>query len=118
MELFNAMGTTGVTDSDSTWLLGMSSQGELLPPTHLAIIRLYWRHVYAAMTRLKLDKEPFSTPLVQRSIARTFYSRLLAYQHSLTLKFYRRRYSSTGNYTVTASVCCQAVLTNWFHSLG
>eukprot|EP00965_Chrysotila_dentata_P090927 3000991-Pleurochrysis_carterae.AAC.2 len=37
--------------------MGVHTNGELLPSTHMAIIRLYWRHVDAAMTRLKFDKE-------------------------------------------------------------
>eukprot|EP00965_Chrysotila_dentata_P175641 5798157-Pleurochrysis_carterae.AAC.1 len=32
-----------------------------MPSTHLSLLRIYWRHVYAAMTRLKLDGAPFST---------------------------------------------------------
>eukprot|EP00965_Chrysotila_dentata_P039666 1318204-Pleurochrysis_carterae.AAC.1 len=55
------------------------------------------------MTRLKFDKEPFSVNAVKAGIARTLYSRLLAYQHSLTIRFYRRRYSSNGNYILPAS---------------
>eukprot|EP00965_Chrysotila_dentata_P253582 6211316-Pleurochrysis_carterae.AAC.4 len=61
IDLLRAMGTAeSVTDCELLWLLGMTPKGELLPSTHEAVIRLYWRHVYAAMTRLKFDNEPFS----------------------------------------------------------
>eukprot|EP00965_Chrysotila_dentata_P025837 858100-Pleurochrysis_carterae.AAC.1 len=55
------------------------------------------------MTRLKFDKVPFSINSVQTGISRTLYSRLLAYQHSLALRFYRRRFSANGNYVLPAS---------------
>eukprot|EP00965_Chrysotila_dentata_P068101 2252380-Pleurochrysis_carterae.AAC.2 len=85
------MGTKGVIDYELTWLAGLHTTGEQLPSTHLAVIRLYWRHVYAAMPRLKFDKDPFSINAVQTGISHTLYSRLLAYQHSLAIRFYRRR---------------------------
>eukprot|EP00965_Chrysotila_dentata_P038809 1289817-Pleurochrysis_carterae.AAC.1 len=97
------MGTTGVIDYELTWLAGVHTTGKLLPSTHIAVIRLYWRHVYAAMTRLKFDKEPFSVNVVNTGIACTLYSRLLAYQHSLAIRFYKQRYSSKGNYILPAS---------------
>eukprot|EP00965_Chrysotila_dentata_P211945 6186734-Pleurochrysis_carterae.AAC.2 len=57
------------------------------------------------MTRLKFDREPFLlVNTVQQGTSRTLYSRLLAYQHSLsTIRFYRRRHSITGNYVLPAS---------------
>eukprot|EP00965_Chrysotila_dentata_P091123 3008659-Pleurochrysis_carterae.AAC.1 len=103
LELICAMDTKGVIDNELTWLAGIHISGELLPPTHLAIIRLCWRHVYAAMTRQKFDMEPLSISSVKTNISRTLYSRLLAYQHLLTIRFYRRRYSATGNYILPAS---------------
>eukprot|EP00965_Chrysotila_dentata_P244928 6206251-Pleurochrysis_carterae.AAC.1 len=78
-----------------------------MPSTHLSLLRIYWRHVYAAMTRLKLDGVPFSTNSVKREISRTFYMRILAYQHSRTLLFYRRRFSSVGNYILPESAVKQ-----------
>eukprot|EP00965_Chrysotila_dentata_P026339 872972-Pleurochrysis_carterae.AAC.1 len=100
---FGAMGTKGVTDNELTWLAGVHINGELLPSTHLAVIRLYWHQVYAAITRQKFDNEPLSTNAVQTSFSRTLYSRLLAHQHLLTTRFYRRRYLATGNYTLPAT---------------
>eukprot|EP00965_Chrysotila_dentata_P123514 4082806-Pleurochrysis_carterae.AAC.1 len=47
--------------------------------------------------------EPLSISSVQTNISRTLYSRLLAYQHLLAIRFYRRRYSATGNYILPAS---------------
>eukprot|EP00965_Chrysotila_dentata_P015854 524659-Pleurochrysis_carterae.AAC.1 len=51
--------------------------------------------------------EPVSISAIQTSISRTIYSRLLAHQHLLTIRFYRRRYSSTGNYTLPASAAAR-----------
>eukprot|EP00965_Chrysotila_dentata_P239840 6203339-Pleurochrysis_carterae.AAC.2 len=93
--------------NEPTWLLGMSADGVLMPSTHLCVLRVYWRHVYAAMTRLKLEGDPFSSSFVKREIARTFYMCLLAYQHGRSLLFYRRRFSSLGNYTLPESAAKQ-----------
>eukprot|EP00965_Chrysotila_dentata_P002339 76339-Pleurochrysis_carterae.AAC.8 len=76
-----------------TWLLGIASNGSFLPPTHLAFLRMYWRDAYAAMDRVKYDGDDFSPNLIQQNIARTFYCRLLVYQHERSLHFYRRRFS-------------------------
>eukprot|EP00965_Chrysotila_dentata_P050293 1666377-Pleurochrysis_carterae.AAC.1 len=59
------------------------------------------------MTRQKFDMEPLSISNVQTNISRTLYSRLLAYQHSLTIRFYRRRYSATGNYILPATAAAR-----------
>eukprot|EP00965_Chrysotila_dentata_P053097 1762032-Pleurochrysis_carterae.AAC.4 len=101
----------GVPDNarynELTWLFGMTADGVLTPSTHLSVLHIYWRHVYAAMTRLKLDGVPFSTNLIKRERPRTFYTRLLAYQQGRSLCFYRRRFSSLGNYTPPESAAKQ-----------
>eukprot|EP00965_Chrysotila_dentata_P036094 1201782-Pleurochrysis_carterae.AAC.1 len=95
IELFAAMGVSNDTQyNELTWLLGMSADGTLLPPAHVGVVRIFWRHAYAAMTRLKLDGDPFLASNVKREIARTMYMRILAYQQSRLLFFYRRRFSS------------------------
>eukprot|EP00965_Chrysotila_dentata_P074457 2458455-Pleurochrysis_carterae.AAC.1 len=85
------MGTTGVKDYELTWLAGVHTTGELLPSTHMAVLRLYWRHVYAAMIRTKFDKEPFS---------------INAAKVLLTWQLHFTRINS------------QAVLTFWLHPFG
>eukprot|EP00965_Chrysotila_dentata_P065276 2163201-Pleurochrysis_carterae.AAC.1 len=48
--LLQAMGLdTSQIHTELTWLLGMNKTGSLLDPAHLAVIRIHWRHVYAAM---------------------------------------------------------------------
>eukprot|EP00965_Chrysotila_dentata_P136303 4506716-Pleurochrysis_carterae.AAC.2 len=70
------MGSTEhVAITELTWNLGMNSKRELLPSTHQAVLRLFWRHVYAAISRLKFGKEPFSANLVKRDITSTLYCR-------------------------------------------
>eukprot|EP00965_Chrysotila_dentata_P190622 6174008-Pleurochrysis_carterae.AAC.1 len=79
-----------------TWLLGTDNKGKLLPATHLAILRIYWKHVYAAMVRAKYDGDMFSASVVTQNIARSFYCRILAYQHMCLLHFFKRRFSHHG----------------------
>eukprot|EP00965_Chrysotila_dentata_P027858 925877-Pleurochrysis_carterae.AAC.1 len=90
-----------------TWLLGMTKAGSLLDPAYHAIIRIHWRHVYAAMVRLKYDGEAFSQARFKSDIARTFLSRVLAYQYKKRLCFFRRRYSHAGNYRLPKSAAQQ-----------
>eukprot|EP00965_Chrysotila_dentata_P048098 1595470-Pleurochrysis_carterae.AAC.1 len=86
-----------------TWLFGVDTRGTLLPPTHLALLRIYWRHVYAAMVKVKHDGDIFSPNLVIQNIARTFYSRILAFQHDRYIRYSRRRFSYQGNYLLPKS---------------
>eukprot|EP00965_Chrysotila_dentata_P038471 1278411-Pleurochrysis_carterae.AAC.2 len=104
LSLFEAMGTNeSSTHPELTWLLGLDAKGSLLPPAHLALVRIYWRHVYAAMVRVKYDNEEFSSRLVNQNIARTFFSRILAYKHDSLLRFSRRRFSHHGKYKLPRS---------------
>eukprot|EP00965_Chrysotila_dentata_P020625 683023-Pleurochrysis_carterae.AAC.1 len=48
------------------------------------------------MVRLKYDGEAFSQARVKSDIARTFLSRILAYQYEKRLCFFRRRHSHAG----------------------
>eukprot|EP00965_Chrysotila_dentata_P256650 6212617-Pleurochrysis_carterae.AAC.3 len=90
-----------------TWLLGMTKTGQILDPAHLAIIRIYWRHVYAAMVRLKYEGEPFSSARVKSDVARTLLARILAYQYERRLWFSRRRHSHSGGYKLPKSAAKQ-----------
>eukprot|EP00965_Chrysotila_dentata_P061393 2033925-Pleurochrysis_carterae.AAC.1 len=81
-----------------TWLLGMTKTGQLLDPAHLAIIRIHWKYVYAAMASLEYDGEAFSSARVKSDIARTFLARILAYQHERRLWFLRKCHSDAGGY--------------------
>eukprot|EP00965_Chrysotila_dentata_P217704 6190175-Pleurochrysis_carterae.AAC.4 len=58
------MGVSNKTkyNKELTWLLGihMSADGLLMPATHLAVLRIYWRHVHGATTLLKFDGDPFT----------------------------------------------------------
>eukprot|EP00965_Chrysotila_dentata_P099130 3277612-Pleurochrysis_carterae.AAC.1 len=93
------MGTNSLTiHTELTWLLGIDNTGKLLPATHLAIVRIYWKHVYAAMVRVKYDGDVFSASMVTQNIARSFYSRILAYQQVRLLHFFKRRFSHHGKY--------------------
>eukprot|EP00965_Chrysotila_dentata_P104724 3459002-Pleurochrysis_carterae.AAC.1 len=106
--LLQAMGlNTSLIHPELTWLLGMTKTGQLLDPAHHAIIRIHWRHVYAAMVRLQYDGEAFSQARVKSDIARTFLSRILAYQYEKRLCFYRRRHSHAGNYRLPKSAAQQ-----------
>eukprot|EP00965_Chrysotila_dentata_P220246 6191658-Pleurochrysis_carterae.AAC.1 len=89
--------------NELTWLFGIDSKGTLLPATHLALVRIYWRHVYAAMVRNKYDGDVFSPNLVKQNIARTFHSRILAFQHARLIRYFRRRFSHHGNYMLPKS---------------
>eukprot|EP00965_Chrysotila_dentata_P072646 2400934-Pleurochrysis_carterae.AAC.1 len=83
----NAMGTdTSEIHAELTWLLGITNKGALLPSTHLATLRSYWKHVYAAMVRVKYDEDKFSLNLVKQNIARALYSRILAYKQEHLLR--------------------------------
>mmetsp|Transcript_25783 Transcript_25783/g.56517 ORF Transcript_25783/g.56517 Transcript_25783/m.56517 type:complete len:209 (-) Transcript_25783:513-1139(-) len=96
--VLEAMGTNlSEIHVELTWLLGIDTNGNILPSTHLALIRIYWRHVYAVMVRVKYDGDKFSLKQVKQSIARTFYSRVLAFQHERSLHFFRRPFSHHGN---------------------
>eukprot|EP00965_Chrysotila_dentata_P092591 3055470-Pleurochrysis_carterae.AAC.1 len=107
-QLLQAMGLdASLIHPELTLLLGMTKTGSLLDPAHLAIIRIQWRHVYAAMVRLKYDGEAFSQARVKSDIARTFLSRILAYQREKRLCFFRRRHSHAGNYRLTKSAAQQ-----------
>mmetsp|Transcript_52998 Transcript_52998/g.115645 ORF Transcript_52998/g.115645 Transcript_52998/m.115645 type:complete len:170 (+) Transcript_52998:817-1326(+) len=55
------------------------------------------------MVRVKYDGEVFSSNMVTQHIARTFYSRILAYQHARLLHFFKRRFSHHGNYRLPKS---------------
>eukprot|EP00965_Chrysotila_dentata_P045819 1522825-Pleurochrysis_carterae.AAC.3 len=81
--------------------------GQLLDPAHHAIIRIHWRHVYAAMVRLKYDGEAFSQARVKSDIARTFLARILAYQYKKRLCFFRRQHSYSGKYRLPKSAAQQ-----------
>eukprot|EP00965_Chrysotila_dentata_P156644 5175309-Pleurochrysis_carterae.AAC.1 len=97
--MLEAIGTDPLTiHTELTWLLGIDNTGKLLPATHLAILRIYWKHVYAAMVRVKYDGDVFSASMVTQNIARSFYSRILAYQHVRLLHFFKRRFSNHGKY--------------------
>eukprot|EP00965_Chrysotila_dentata_P123442 4079643-Pleurochrysis_carterae.AAC.1 len=100
----DAMGTSPhAVHSELTWLLGIDNKGALLSATHLAILRIFWRHVYAAMVCVKYDGDTFLPNLGTQSIARTFYSRILAFQHARLLCFFGRRFSYHGNYKLPES---------------
>eukprot|EP00965_Chrysotila_dentata_P005478 179796-Pleurochrysis_carterae.AAC.1 len=99
---------TSQIHTELTWLLGMNTTGSLLDPAHLAVIRIHWRHVYAAMVRLKYDGEAFSPARVKSDIARTFLTRIMAYQYERRLSFFRRRHSHAGNYKLPKSAAKQA----------
>eukprot|EP00965_Chrysotila_dentata_P207541 6184184-Pleurochrysis_carterae.AAC.1 len=86
-----------------TWLFGLDTKGTLLPSTHLALVRIYWRHFYAAMVRLKYDDDIFSPSLVKQNIAHTFYSGILAFQHDRLRRYFRRRFSHQDNYRLPKS---------------
>jgi len=86
----------------------MTKTGSLLDPAHHAIIRIHWRHVYAAMARLKYDGETFSPARIKSDIARTFLARILAFQYEKRLCFFRRRHSHAGNYRLPRSAAQQA----------
>eukprot|EP00965_Chrysotila_dentata_P160258 5292261-Pleurochrysis_carterae.AAC.2 len=102
LSLLEAMGTKKLsTHPELTWLLGLDAKGSLLPSTHLALLRIYWRHVYAAMVRVKYDNEEFSCRLVNQNIARTFFSRILAHKHGHFLRFSRRRFSHQGKFKLS-----------------
>eukprot|EP00965_Chrysotila_dentata_P166947 5512486-Pleurochrysis_carterae.AAC.1 len=81
-----------------TWLIGIDNKGKLLPATRLAILRIYWKHVYAAMVRVRYDGHVFVSLVVTQNIARSFYSRILAYQHTRLLHSFKRRFSHHGKY--------------------
>jgi len=98
------MGTDRTTlHNELTWLFGIDSKGTLLHATHLALVRIYWRHVYAAMVRNKYDDDVLSPNLVNQNIARTFHNRILAFQHALLIRYFRRRFSHQGNYMLPKS---------------
>eukprot|EP00965_Chrysotila_dentata_P034615 1152869-Pleurochrysis_carterae.AAC.1 len=108
-QLLQAMGLdASLIHTELTWLLGMNKTGSLLDSALLAVIRIHWRHVYAAMVRLKYDGETFSPARVKSDIARTFLMRILAYQYGRRLNFYRRRHSHAGNYKLPKSAAQQA----------
>eukprot|EP00965_Chrysotila_dentata_P257916 6213043-Pleurochrysis_carterae.AAC.1 len=90
-----------------TWLLGMTKAGRLLDPAYHAIIRIHWRHVYAAMVRVKYDGETFSPSRIKSDIARTFLTRILAYQYERRMWFFKRRHSHAGNYRLPESAARQ-----------
>eukprot|EP00965_Chrysotila_dentata_P170426 5625245-Pleurochrysis_carterae.AAC.1 len=98
---------TSLIHPELTWLLGMTKTGQLLDPAHHAVIRIHWRHVYAAMVRLKYDGEAFSPARIKTDIARTFLTRIMAYQYERRLWFYRRRHSHAGNHRLPKSAAQQ-----------
>eukprot|EP00965_Chrysotila_dentata_P188740 6172922-Pleurochrysis_carterae.AAC.1 len=98
---------TSLIHQELTWLLEMTKTGQLLDPAHHAIIRIHWRHVYAAMVRLKYNGKVFSSARVKTDIARTFLTRILAYQYERQLCFFCRRHSHAGNYKLPKSAAKQ-----------
>eukprot|EP00965_Chrysotila_dentata_P200735 6180142-Pleurochrysis_carterae.AAC.1 len=93
--------------TELTWLLGMTKTGQLLPTAYLAVIRIHWRHVYAAMVRQRIDGDAFSSTRVTTDIARIFLSRIIAYQHELRLRFFKQRYSHDENYKLPKAAAIQ-----------
>jgi len=60
------------------------------------------------MVRLKYDSEAFSSAHVKSDIARTFLTRILAFQYERRLSFFRRRHSHAGNYRLPKTAAQQA----------
>ena len=80
-------------DRQATWLFDIQSDHKPLPRLAMSITRIYRRILYKHLTLLETNRKPFNVDKVNNEIARSFISRLLAYQ------LYRRNYLKDKIYT-------------------